>query len=108
MYAMMYIAQRSPATLSGRPRKNTIIMSKDSASITLPMTMNGRNLPNLLRVLSIMPPSTGSVTPSNTRMSGTNAAVNALTPSMSAAFTTTPARAAPELPVRYIIAKYVK
>lgn len=73
--------------------------------MTLPMTMNGLNLPNRLRVLSIIPPKTGSVMPSNTRMSGTNTAVKALTPSMSAALTTTPAIAAPVLPVRYMIAK---
>ena len=43
----------------------------DTAIITLPMTIKGRNLPNLVLVLSIRAPMMGSVMASNTRMTVT-------------------------------------
>ena len=43
----------------------------DTAIIALPSTMNGRNLPNLVLVLSIIAPIMGSVIASNTRITVT-------------------------------------
>ena len=66
----MYTTQRSVPMLSGRPRKKTIISSRDRASRQFPTTMKGRNLPKRVCVLSISEPQIGSVMPSNTRISG--------------------------------------
>ncbi len=89
-------------------RETNIISRTESASIALPIIMNGRNLPILVLVLSIIPPRIGSVMPSNTRIKGANKLAKVLTPIASTPDITTPPIAVPTLPVRARTAQYTK
>ena len=57
--------------LSGTKGVSTYISRTLTAMMALPMTMKGRNLPNLPLVRSIRAPMKGSVTASSTRMAVT-------------------------------------